>query len=181
MITPQEILAFWCAPGMEPRWFDATPELDAAIRQKYEAVWEAALRGELDAWQDTPAGALALVIVLDQFPRNMYRLDAKRYASAEKAVAVTKRAIEKGFDALLDRPCLAFLYMPLMHSEALADQDLSVRLFAAAGLEANLRYARHHRELVRRFGRFPHRNDLLGRESTAEEIAYLDSKEAFKA
>jgi len=180
MLTPQDILNFWYAPEMRSGWFNSTPELDAQIRQQFEPVWEAAVRGELDAWLGNPEGCLALAIVLDQFPLNMFRGTAQSFSSEHRAIAVAKQAIAQGFDRHIDAAQLAFLYMPLMHSEDLADQDFSVALFEAAGLDNNLRFAQHHRELVRRFGRFPHRNAILGRESTPEELDYLNSKEAFK-
>ena len=180
MPSPQDILDFWYAPEMRSSWFNSTPELDTQIRARFEPTWEAAVRGELDAWLGSPAGCLALAIILDQFPLNMFRDTAKSFSSEGQAIGVAKQALEKGFDQHIDPAQLAFLYMPLMHSEDLADQDLSVELFAAAGLDNNLRFAQHHREIVRRFGRFPHRNAILGRTSTPQEIAYLDSKEAFK-
>ena len=178
--SPQDILDFWYAAEMRSKWFASTPQVDAMIRERYEQVWETAQRGALDHWRDSPAGCLALTIVLDQFPLNMFRGTAKSFSTEQQAVAVTKHAIAQGFDRPIDKTQLAFLYLPLMHSEDLADQGLSVALFEAAGLENNLRFARHHREIVRRFGRFPHRNAILGRTNSTEELAYLNSKEAFK-
>ena len=127
----------------------------------------------------TADGALALVIVLDQFPLNMYRGEARAFATEALARQVADRALARGYDQELAAVEKAFLYMPFMHSENLMDQDRCVSLYEAAGLEDNLRFARHHREIVRRFGRFPHRNRSLGRSSTAEEEAYLSSKQAF--
>lgn len=177
--TPTDILDFWYTPPMPQHWFASTPVIDADIRERFSALWEQAAAGELDAWQATPEGCLALCIVLDQFPLNMFRGEARSFATEQQAVAVTKYAVTRGFDSLLPQERRSFLYMPLMHSEYLADQDESVRLFELAGLEANARFAGHHREIVRRFGRFPHRNMVLKRESTAEELVYLASKEAF--
>jgi uncharacterized protein (DUF924 family) len=179
-ISPQDILDFWYAPEMRSKWFASTPQLDAMIRERFESLWEAAVRGELDAWRGSPEGSLALAIILDQFPLNMFRGAAKRFSSEGQAIALAKHAIAQGYDRQIEKAQLAFLYLPLMHSEDLADQDLSVELFAAAGLDNNLRFAQHHRDIVRRFGRFPHRNAILGRASSAEELAYLESKEAFK-
>jgi uncharacterized protein (DUF924 family) len=119
------------------------------------------------------------VIVLDQFPLNMFRGEAQSYSTGEQALEVAADAVARGLDRELEGERLAFLYMPFMHSENPGDQEQSVALFEAAGLEDNLRFARHHRELIRRFGRFPHRNAILGRPSSAEELAYLASKEAF--
>jgi uncharacterized protein (DUF924 family) len=179
MINPTEILAFWYAEEMRSKWFASTPQLDALIKEKYEHTWEAAVRGDLDAWLNHPNGCLALAIILDQFPLNMFRGSAKSFSSEHKAIAVAKHALGLGYEKLIERAKVAFLYLPLMHSENLPDQDLCVQLFAAAGLENNLRFAQHHREIVRRFGRFPHRNAILGRPSSAEELHYLNSKEAF--
>ena len=177
--SPQKILDFWYAEEMQPRWFASTPELDAAIRQNYESLWCRAVAGELDDWKSTPEGSLALVIVLDQFPLNMFRGQALSFSSEQQAVATARYAVAQGYDQRLPKERRGFLYMPLMHSENPADQDLSVELFEQAGLENNLRFARHHRELIRKYGRFPHRNAILGRKSTPEELAYLASKEAF--
>lgn len=178
-ITPQHIPDFWYSKEMQGRWFSSTPALDDEIRDKFEALWRKAAAGELDEWKETPEGCLALVIVLDQLPLNMFRGKAESFKTEQQAVEIAKYAIGKGHDQRLPAERLAFLYMPLMHSENLADQDLSVRLFEAAKLESNLRFAQHHRELIRKYGRFPHRNSILGRESTPEEIKYLASREAF--
>lgn len=165
---------------MRKAWFQSTPELDNLIRERYEAVVQQALAGELNHWQDTACTSLALCIVLDQFPLNIYRGTVQSFAGQEPAIAVARHAIREGLDKQLDKSQLAFLYLPLMHSEDLVDQDLCVEKFAEAGLEENLKFARHHRDIVRRFGRFPHRNVILGRQSRPEERAYLDSPEAFK-
>lgn len=177
--TPKSILEFWFSPAMKPRWFDSTPEVDREIRDRYQALWETASRGELDDWSEKAEGALALAIVLDQFPLNMFRGEPAAFQTERQAVAVVKKAIEAGLDKEISKAQLGFLYMPLMHSESMADQDLSVKLFESAGLDENAKFARHHRGLIERFGRFPHRNAILGRESSAEEIAYLQSPEAF--
>jgi len=179
MTSVSEIIEFWYTPPMSEHWFSSTPEIDGLIRNRFERLWEQASQGELDAWQRTAEGCLALCIVLDQFPLNMFRGEAKSFASEQKALAVSRYAVSNGLDEQLPAERRVFLYMPLMHSENLADQDESVRLFEASGLEGNARFARHHREIIRRFGRFPHRNALLGRTSRAEEKAYLTSKEAF--
>lgn len=180
MVAPKDILDFWFAEPMRAKWFASTPQLDAAIKAQFEHVWQVAMRGELDDWQNNPNGCLALVIILDQFPLNMFRGTAKSFTSEAKGRDVARQAIDQGFDKQIDTLRLAFLYLPFMHSEDLADQDLSVLLFETAGLEGNLRFAQHHREIVRRFGRFPHRNVILGRASTPEENDYLNSKEAFE-
>jgi len=173
------VIDFWFADDMRARWFNADEALDAQIRTRFESTWQAACAKQLDAWSETARGALALTIVLDQFPLNMYRGTARSFATEAEAIRISRDAVRRGLDRRMPGERQAFLYMPLMHSEELADQDECVRLFAAAGLSDNLRFARHHRELIRRFGRFPHRNAILGRVSTPEELEYLDSKEAF--
>ena len=179
-LVPQDILDFWYSEPMRKQWFAYTPQIDATIRERYEAIWEATMRGELDAWRNSPAGCLALTIIFDQLPLNMFRGSAKSFSSEHLAIEVAKHAIAQAYDQQIDPTQLPFLYLPLMHSENLADQDQSVALFDAAGLTNNLRFAQHHREIVRRFGRFPHRNVLLGRVSSTAELEYLNSKEAFK-
>lgn len=177
---PADILAFWFSPEMEKHWFKSTPALDRQIRKKYAVLWSRAAMGECDHWKTTAEGSLALTIVLDQFPLNMFRGKPDSFSTEQLAVRVALEAVSRKQDAELPRERVAFLYMPLMHSESLSHQELSVELFEAAGLEENLRFAKHHHDLIRQFGRFPHRNAILGRESTAEEIAYLASKGAFK-
>lgn len=175
-----EILELWFADRVRPRWFHSTPELDREIRERFEALWRRGLAGELDPWSETPEGALALVILLDQFPLNMFRGRPEAFASEAAARRVADAAIARGLDQVLDPEQRAFLYMPFMHSEDLADQDRSVTLFARPGLEHNLTWARHHRDIVARFGRFPHRNAILGRESSAEEQTWLASDEGYR-
>ncbi|WP_455211776.1 DUF924 family protein [Kaarinaea lacus] len=174
-----EIVSFWFSEPVKKLWFNSTPEFDAQLKQKYLHVVECAERGDLDDWAEHANGALALAIILDQFPLNMFRQQARSFATENKARQIVEYAITKGLDQLLSDEQKAFLYLPYMHSENLEDQDKSVKLFEKAGLTENLRYAKHHRELIRRFGRFPHRNQILGRESTPDEIDYLNSKEAF--
>ena len=176
----QEILDFWYSEAVRVQWFSSTPELDAEIRQRFEPVWKKAARGELDHWKACPEGCLALVIVLDQFPLNMFRGEAISFSTEQIAVGVAQHAVDSGMDSQLPKEQLAFLYMPFMHSEKTVHQDISVKLFSDAGLEANTRFAHHHRDIVRRFGRFPHRNAILGRENTLEELEYLASDGAFR-
>ena len=174
-----DILDFWYSDRIRPHWFDSSPALDREIRDHYEPLWTRAAAGGLDHWQAEPEGSLALVIVLDQFPLNMFRGAPASFATERQAVRVTLQAVDKGFDARIDRQQLGFLFMPLMHSEVLAEQELSVALYEKHELTANLDFARHHRDLIRRFGRFPHRNAILGRESTPAEREYLGSGHAF--
>jgi uncharacterized protein (DUF924 family) len=174
-----EVLEYWFSPRVKKLWFDSTPEFDRELRERFESILKMAVRGELKDWQNSAEGSLALVVILDQFPLNMYRGRAESYATGELAVAAAKLVVAKGFDRDLTRERVAFLYLPFMHSESLADQDRGIELFEAADLKDNLRFARHHRELIRRFRRFPHRNVALGRESTPEELEYLNSPGAF--
>ncbi|MBS4097592.1 MAG: DUF924 domain-containing protein [Sulfuricella sp.] len=177
---PAEILDFWFSDAMRARWFDSTPQLDAEIRARFESLWEQAAQGLLDDWKNTPEGSLALIVVLDQLPLNMFRGQAKSFSSEQQAIDAANHAVESGYPQRLPADRRGFLFMPLMHSENLADQERSVALYTAAGLSNALYWANHHRELIRRFGRFPHRNAILGRASTPEELAYLASPQAFR-
>ncbi len=178
-INPQTILKFWFSEHVRPLWFRSTPEFDREISEHFETTWQAARDNTLTHWEGDAAGALALVIILDQFPLNMYRDQGLSYSTEAQAREVARRAIDRGWDSELDEAGKAFLYLPFMHSENLADQDRAVALFEAAGLKDNLRFANHHRDIVRRFGRFPHRNAALGRACTEEERQWLQTKEAF--
>jgi uncharacterized protein (DUF924 family) len=168
-----EIIDFWFSEEVQPLWFNSTPEFDAQLRERYEAVWGRARAGVYDHWAQEPLSALALVIILDQFPLNMFRHDSRQYSTEAHARMIAGHLIESGQDEQLSDRQKAFLYLPFMHSEKLEDQDLAISLYQQAGLKDNLRYAYHHREVIERFGRFPHRNEALGRQSTDEEIEYL--------
>ncbi|MGZ3711538.1 MAG: DUF924 family protein [Bdellovibrionota bacterium] len=178
--TPYDILDFWFSSRVSNLWFNSNPEFDRELNDKFEPLFKRASAGELSDWQQTPEGALALVIALDQFPLNLYRGRAESYSTGDLAVAAANHAIAQGFDRRLPATQLAFLYMPFMHSESIADQDRSVELFEKAGLADNMRFAQHHRELIQRFGRFPHRNAALARVNTPDEEAYLATKGAFR-
>jgi uncharacterized protein (DUF924 family) len=167
---PAEILTFWREAGRD-RWYERDEAFDAEVRRRYLELWRANA-GELSSWETSDEGALALTIVLDQFPRNMFRGSAEAFASDAKARAVAGRAIARGADARIEPALLEFLYMPFMHSESLPDQLRCVELFRAS--PDNLKYAEQHAEIIRRFGRFPHRNRVLGRPTTPEEQAFLD-------
>jgi uncharacterized protein (DUF924 family) len=171
---PADILAFWHAAGPD-KWFTKDPAFDAEITQRFLAAHEAAAAGALTAWEETPDGALALVILLDQFPRNMFRGDARTFATDPLACAVAERAIARGDDRQFNLPVRLFFYLPFMHAETLADQERCVALFEAAGEVGWMKYAIEHADIIRRFGRFPHRNLLLGRATTPEEQAFLDT------
>jgi uncharacterized protein (DUF924 family) len=167
-VSFQDVLAFWLSSAQKSRWYAKDDQFDTEIRQRFLATYEAAYAGELDGWRSAPESLLALIILLDQFPRNMFRSSPRAFASDAYAVRLTKEGIERGFHGSLRGAQLDFFFMPLMHSESLSDHDLLAQL----GHGRN-RYARQHREIIARFGRFPHRNETLGRESTAEEASYL--------
>jgi uncharacterized protein (DUF924 family) len=173
-VTPAAILTFWRGAGRE-RWYKRDDGFDAELRDRFLQLWREAATGELSSWEATDDGALALVIVLDQFPRNMFRGSIRAYASDELAREVARRAIARGADTRIEPALLEFLYMPFMHSEELADQMSCVELFRRTGNPDNIGYAEDHADIVRRFGRFPHRNRILGRATTPEEQAFLDS------
>ena len=178
--TPERVLDFWFSDRVRSRWFDASAAFDEEIRATFGDTYRAAAEGELLDWARSPEGALALVIVLDQFPLNMFRGKPASFAGEAQARRVAAEAIARGFDATLNDEQKGFLYLPFMHSEDLDDQRRSVDLYERAGLEDGLKWARHHLAIVERFGRFPHRNAVLGRESTPEERAYLEQEDAFK-
>jgi len=172
-VTPGDILAFWREAGRE-RWYTKDTAFDADIRGRFLGLWQKAAAGELSCWETSDTGALALVIILDQFPRNMFRDDIRTYSSDPLAREVATRAIARGADQRIEAALLEFLYMPFMHSEHLADQQRCVELFRQAGNTDNIGYAEDHADIIRRFGRFPHRNRILGRSTTPEEQAFLD-------
>ena len=172
-ISPAGILAFWREAGGE-RWYERDDVFDAEVRRRFLAVWQKAAAGEFASWEASDDGALALVIVLDQFPRNMFRGTPQAFASDAQARDVARRAIAKAVDRRVDPILLEFLYLPFMHSEHLADQLDCVALFQNTDNAENLKYAREHADIIERFGRFPHRNRLLGRDTTEEEQAFLD-------
>jgi len=172
-VTPAEILAFWRDAG-PARWYSRDDAFDAEVRRRFLGLWQRAAAGELSSWETSDDGALALVIVLDQFPRNMFRDDIRTYASDAQAREVAHRAVERGMDARIDGALREFLYLPFMHSEHLADQLRCIELSRAAGHTESLKWAEHHADIIRRFGRFPHRNGLLGRPTTPDEQAFLD-------
>lgn len=172
-MTPAGVLAFWREAGRE-RWYEHSDAFDAEVRDRFLALWHKAAAGGLASWEDSDDGALALVIVLDQFPRNMFRGTPEAFASDALAREVARRAIERGTDLRIDPLLLEFLYLPFMHSEHLPDQLRCVALFENTDNAENLKYAREHADIIQRFGRFPHRNHLLGRDTTADEQAFLD-------
>jgi len=172
-MTPAGILAFWREAGRE-HWYKRNDAFDAEVRRRFLALWQKAAAGELALWEASDDGSLALVIVLDQFPRNMFRGTPEAFASDALARDVARRAITRGTDRRIDPILLEFLYMPFMHSEHLPDQLHCIALFQGTDNTENLKYAREHADIIQRFGRFPHRNRLLGRDSTPDEQAFLD-------
>lgn len=180
MLTPHEVLEFWYADSMRKHWFKSTDAIDSDILQRFEASWREASEGRFDHWKASAESCLALIILLDQMPLNMFRGRAESFLTEAQAVQCSLHGIEQGYDQQLPVDRLGFFYMPLMHSELIEHQNLCVEKFEQFGLEENARFARHHRQLIERFGRFPHRNEILGRQSTAAELAYLQSDTAFR-
>lgn len=174
MIRAEDVLTFWLGAG-PAKWYAKDDAFDQAIRDQFGPVWHAADGGQMPDWAGDPRGALALVIVLDQFPRNMFRDDARAFATDAQALAITDRCLANGWDREIDEPERQFIYMPLMHSEQMEHQNTSVDLFEtrmAGG--TNALHARAHREIIARFGRFPYRNAALGRAMKPEEQAFID-------
>ena len=170
--TPADVVAFWRAAGPE-RWFAKDAAFDDEIRRRFLKAHEAAATGKLTEWEAGAEGALALLILLDQFPRNMFRGAARAFATDALARAIASRAILNGFDGAF--PDLrGFFYLPFEHSEDLADQERGITLYKAAGDEDGLKWAELHADIIRRFGRFPHRNAVLGRVGTPDEQKFLD-------
>ena len=174
LATPADVLAFWWTAG-PPKWFGKDESFDADLRARFLPTYDAAAAGRLAEWEATAEGALALLIVLDQFSRNIFRHDPRAYVADALARSIAARAIERGLDRQYPVPERRFFYMPFMHSEDLADQERCVALIRASGDEEGIPYAQDHADIIRRFGRFPHRNSVLGRATTAEEQAFLDS------
>ncbi|MEM9844737.1 MAG: DUF924 family protein [Pseudomonadota bacterium] len=178
MTAPDEVLSFWLDEVGSDRWYESSPQLDQDIRDRFLAAYERACEGTYALWLTYPSGTLAYLILMDQFPRNMFRDDARAFAMDRHALAAAKAAIHRGWDMRIDEPARQFFYLPLMHSENLCDQDRSVRLILERMPEtgaSNLLHARAHRDVIRQFGRFPHRNACLGRVSSHAETAFLAS------
>jgi len=183
------LLDAWFGPPGDPNrerqreiWFKSTAEFDASLRDAFLTDYEAAAAGQLPPWEALPEGALALVLLLDQIPRNIFRGTPHAYATDAAARAVADRALEQGFDRLVPAVWRLFFYMPFHHSEDIADQRRSVTLFDALPRNPDRRlslrrYGRPYVEIIERFGRFPHRNKILGRESTPDEIAFLAERD----
>lgn len=175
MSSPQEVLEFWFSDGVRSKWWVKDPAFDEQVRSRLGELHRAAATGELDGWAATADGALALVLLLDQVPRNIHRGSPDSFACDAKARAVTKAALAAGHDEeLADDSRRLFLYLPLEHSEELADQERCLELTRPLKPAQWYDFAVRHHRIIARFGRFPHRNQVLGRESTPEEIAFLE-------
>jgi uncharacterized protein (DUF924 family) len=168
-----DVIGFWRQAGPQ-KWFKKNTAFDEAIRLKFEPVHHRAARGEYEAWIEDAEGCLALLILLDQFPRNLYRGSAHAFATDPKARAIALVAVDRGFDRKVEPLLRNFFYLPFMHSEGLADQDYGLALCTEAGDPENIKWAGLHRDIIVRFGRFPHRNRALGRKTTPEEQEFLD-------
>ena len=182
MIEPgwqDKVLDFWFSELKPEDWYATKPEVDGVIRARFAGLHAALSDDVPDQARRDANTALAAIIVLDQFPRNMFRGLGKAFATDGLAAELARNAVDAGLDRDMTQAQKQFLYMPLMHSENLADQDRCVELFAAAGLENGLKYAREHRDIIARFGRFPYRNKAIGRDSTAEELVYLKDANTF--
>ncbi|MGR3434420.1 MAG: DUF924 family protein [Shimia sp.] len=173
---PEDVLAFWLDEVGEQGWYAVDEALDATIRTRFEDTWRAAAEGAHALWLTYPSGALAYLILVDQFPRNMFRGTARAFATDRIAVTAAKQLVDRGWDLRIDEPARQFFYMPLMHSESLCDQERAVRLILTRMPEAGaetLRHAKAHREVIRKFGRFPYRNEALARQMSAPEEAFV--------
>lgn len=176
MVGPDEILRFWLDECGPEQWYVEDKALDQKITDQFLETWEGACSGRHSMWLTYPSGALAYVILTDQFSRNMFRGTGKAFASDRAGLAAAKSAIDKGWDMRIDEPARQFFYMPMMHSENLCDQERCVRLMCERMPEhgsSNLLHARAHRQVIRQFGRFPYRNEALARKGSAQELAYV--------
>ncbi|MBU3029980.1 DUF924 family protein [Paracoccus marinaquae] len=177
--SPQDVRDFWFSDAMRPYWFEKSDQIDNQIIRFFGETYEAAHAGRLTHWLNSAEDALALCILLDQCPRNMFRGSGRSFESNDLALRVARQALDRGYDKQVDATARQFFYLPFMHSEDPEDQDRSVRLYEALGNPHSLHFAREHRDIVARFGRFPHRNAALGRESSPEEAAFLETHSGF--
>lgn len=175
----KKVLDFWFSPQMQPYWFAKSDDVDAEIRAQFLDLHADACAGRLDDWKQNADTALALTIVFDQFPRNMFRGSPQSFASDGLALDVAIQAMDHGFDREVSADQRQFFYLPLMHSEDLDVQNRSVEIYQKLGNENSLDFARQHRDIIAQFGRFPHRNKVLGRENTAEETEFLKTHSGF--
>ncbi len=177
MVKPEEVLSYWLDEIGPDGWYRGDEALDTEIREKFQPAWQAAMDGALSLWLTYPSGALSYIILTDQFSRNMFRNTSGAFSSDPLALAAAKMAIVKDWDLRIDEPARQFFYMPLMHSECLTDQDRCIRLMMTRmpeGGQKHLLHAKAHREVIRKFGRFPTRNEALSRNTQSGEQLYLD-------
>lgn len=176
--SASEVVDFWQTAGRD-LWFEADASFDAEFRSTFIAAHEAAAAGQLRHWSSSPQGALGLCILLDQFPRNAFRGTSRAYATDAQALDVARAAVAMGFDRMVAPELALFFYLPFSHAERLEDQQLAVACTTRLG-RPDLTWAEHHRDIIARFGRFPHRNHILGRASTSEEQRFLETQGAFR-
>ncbi len=174
-----EVLEFWFEELTAEDWFTQKDAVDETIRDRFGDLHEELRHASPEHLDAEPQTALAAIIVFDQFPRNMFRKTGKAFATDHLALAIAQKAVEAGFDRNMETTHKQFLYMPFMHSEQLTDQNKCVELFGTLGSEESLKFAVQHRDIIERFGRFPHRNKALGRQSTAEETAFMEEHSGF--
>lgn len=176
MSSPEEVLAFWLDEVGPDGWYAVDEAVDAEIHKRFYDTWERARRGGLSLWMTYPSGALAYLILTDQFSRNMFRGTAKAFATDRVALAMSKIAVDRNWDLKIDEPARQFFYMPMMHSECISDQERCIRMFMTRmpeGRDNNLLHAKAHRDVIRKFGRFPFRNEALERRTLEPEAAFL--------
>jgi uncharacterized protein (DUF924 family) len=185
-VSIRDILDFWFLPLGHPDygkkrelWWQSTPLLDDEIKARFGALVELAVAGELDHWRKSPDGALALTLLCDQFTRNIWRKTARAFSGDAKARETARLAVARGYPLVYPVEMRTFFYMPFQHSESLGDQEFCCSLFAGTGNDDYVKYAVEHRDIVARFSRFPHRNEVLDRASTAEELDYLKTAKRF--
>lgn len=179
MSTPNDIRDFWFSDAVQPYWFARSDEVDERIRNDFADAYEAAHRGDLDHWMKNAPDALSLIIALDQFPRNLFRGSGRSFESNDSALSYARTALDHAYNRELSETERQFFYLPFMHSEELADQNRSVKLYEALGNESALDFAHQHRDIIAQFGRFPHRNAVLGRNDTSEEAEFLKTHSGF--
>ncbi|PWL17792.1 DUF924 domain-containing protein [Falsochrobactrum shanghaiense] len=178
-VQPEDILNFWFSPKMRENWFVKSDEIDTEIRDSFLPAYEDARNEKMEGWKQQPESALALTILFDQFPRNMFRGSPRSFESDGLARDIAVQALDHDFDRQLSADQRQFFYLPLMHSEKLSDQKRSVELYEKLADPVSLDFARQHHDIIERFGRFPHRNKVLGRETTAEEAEFLKEHTGF--
>jgi len=176
--NPNDLIDFWFSERVSKLWYNSNSEFDNELETAFSKMYSAACDGELDSWKETKLGCLALIILFDQYPLNVFRNNKKSFATEQHAIDVAEYCIAQKFDLKLTNIQRSFIYMPFMHSEAIEQQKLSIELFKSLNPD-NLKFAHHHHDIIAQYGRFPHRNDILGRDSTQAELDYLASSEAF--